>query len=677
MRRFIEYLQENFFAERERWIACVPVLFGTGIGIYFLLGHEPSKWLTVLLVEALLFMAYIWRYFPERLLLLTAVFIATMGFSDIQLRALYQAKHIENPKQNEVTYLKGRIVTIGHNAKGKVRLLLTAAEDFEQPRKGLFRVTLSSKTTNLQEGQCVEMIATLMRPTPPVLPGGYQFDRKAFFEGLSAVGYANSTVFAVDCASTPGLWEKLGYAVTKLRHKVVKRINAELPRDEAGIVSAIVAGERGGISQKLTNQYRDSGLAHFLSISGLHMSMIAAMAFFVVRLLISLVPYLALRFDSKKAAAVFALFMSFIYLLISGAQIPSQRAFITTFVVLLGVLFSRQAISMRMVSFAALVVLVISPQALISASFQMSFAAVVVLIAFYERFAAPIHRFFAGKGIIRIIIAYIAGLLISDLVASLATLPFAIYHFNRIAVFTTLGNLLAGPVIGLLIMPFVLLALFLMPFGLDVLPLKIVGYGVMLVNRITAYVSALPGAGYQVMSMPFWGLLLIVLGGLWLCIWQRRWRLWGIVPLLAGILSFLVVQKPDALYDASGEAIAVQDNSRSLVTMPGRCNNWAKQIWLEKTVSLPIDKAEKKDLSKIYSGDKVNTDWLSLQCDEETCVYKDVFRWYKDGSKVILNGMPRQAEDDLGGAVFITQGKADVRTVREDIGFRLWNGLKP
>lgn len=673
MRNFIENLQENFFAERERWIAWLPVLFGVGIGLFFCFKYEPSKWLTVIAVEALLVLAYIWRFKPERLILVTALFMVAMGFTDIQLQSIYKAKSIQFPEGNEVNYIQGRIIRTDKSSKGKVRLLLSDVSDYRQPRKGNVRVTLTAKKSTLKAGQCVEMIATLMRPSTPALPGGYQFDRKAFFEGLSAVGYTNSPVYEVECPQSPSFWQKLGLMVSTLRHKVVTRINHELPPDEAGVVAAVVAGDRAGISRKITNHYRDSGLAHFLSISGLHMSMIAAMAFFALRLLISLVPYFALHADSKKAAAVFAIFMSFVYLLISGAEIPSQRAFITTFVVLLGVLFSRQAISMRMVSIAALTVLIISPQALIGASFQMSFAAVVVLIAFYEKFAGAIHRYFAGKGILKIVLAYIAGLLISDLVASLATLPFAIYHFNRIAIYTSLGNFLAGPIIGLIIMPFVLVALFLMPFGLDLLPLKIVGFGVMLVNKITAWVAGLPDAGYQVLAMPFWGLMLIVFGTLWVAIWLRPWRKWGFIAVMVGVMSMALVQKPDVLYDASGTTISVADNDGNLVSMPGRSNNWVKQIWLEKTVSLPVEKAELKDLNNIYAGKTVHEDWLDLKCTSTQCVYKNVFVWDKNGA-IEVGGVRRLPIDEAGAAVYLTKnGKIKVKTVRDDIGQRLWN----
>lgn len=672
IRRLIEYISDNFFNERERFVVWLAVLFGVGIGIYFALGFEPNKWITVAVFEALLLLLYLWRYSQGRILFLTAVFVMFFGFCDIQLQTLYKSKFIAAPAEDEITYLSGRIVSVGHNAKGKVRLLLTDVADFDNPRKGYFRITLPAKQTTLQQGQCVELVATVMKPSAPALPSGYQFDRKAFYEGISAVGYANSSVFETDCEQALSYSDKLKYAVNGMRQKIVNRINDNLAPDEAGITAAIVAGERGGISEEITENYRNSGLAHFLSISGLHMSMIAAMAFFAVRLLIALIPAVALRIDSKKVAAIFAAVMSLIYLLISGAEIPSQRAFITMLAVLIGILFGRQAISMRMVAFAAITVLVISPQALVSAGFQMSFAAVVVLIAFYETYALKLRKFFAGSGLIKILTAYFAGLMLTDLVASLATLPFAIYHFNQVAVYTTLGNLLAGPIIAFIIMPFVLLSLFLMPFGLEVWPLKIVGFGVGLVNTITDYVAHLPAAGYRVMAMPFWGLLMIVFGGLWICIWQRKWRRWGAIPLIIGALSIFWVQKPDALYDASGEVVAVKDNEDNMVVLPSRSNKWIKQIWLEKTVSLPPDKADKKNLQQIFKGGKTDKDWLDLECDEETCVYKKALRLDKGGG-IEISGRQIDTKAHAGGAVYINGGKAKIKTVREDIGCRLWN----
>lgn len=673
MHLFINTLKENFLAERERFVLWLPILFGLGIGIYFLLPQEPSYWFTIVFVELLLFFLYIFRFYPLRFMVTGSLLVIALGFSNIQIRSMYQAKFVEKPSvQKEVTYLKGQILKIDLSAKGKTRLLLTNVQDFDKERKGLYRVTLSAKSTDLTEGKCVEMVATLMPPMAPVVPDGYQFNRKSFYEGISAIGYANSFAYETYCKQSLSLKQKINIFISYLRKNVVCNIEDILPKDQAAVVSAILAGDRSLISERLNQQYRDSGLAHFLSISGLHMSMIAAISFFALRLLLAIIPNVALKYDCKKISALFAIFMSFIYLLISGMEIPAQRAFIMTFVVLLGVLFSRNAISMRMLGFAAFVVLLISPQSLVSASFQMSFAAVLVLIAFYERFASPINKFFKSRNIIKIIIAYIMGLLISDFVASMATLPFAIYHFNKVAVYTTLGNMLAGPVIGLIIMPFVFITLFLMPLNLYELPLKIVGFGVELVNNITSYVASLPNAGYQILSMPFWGLMLIVWGGLWLCIWQRKWRLWGALPIVLGFLSIFTVTKPDVIYDFKGTHIAVKDNFDNLITMPTRSSDFLNKMWQEKTASKSINSNQVKTLKKIYKGKITDKDWIDLSCNEEECVYKEQVFWDKFGN-ITINNKIRDTYEDMGAVVYIEDKQAKIKTIRSVIGKRFWN----
>ncbi len=665
-------MKEFFFAEKDRFVIWLPVLFGFGIGLYFLLPVEPPYWITILVVELLLVLIYIWRYHPVKYFTVGCLMIIALGFSNIQIRSIYQAKFIEYPKgAKEVTYLKGQIIKTDYSAKGKKRLLLTNVSDFDNTRKGFHRITLTSDKP-FNEGSCVEMVATLMPPMPPVLPDSYQFNRKSFYEEISAVGYTNSNVYEIECNSTLTLLQKLSIFNKYIRQKIVTKIYKKLSPDEASITAAILAGEKTKISPTLYKQYRDSGLAHFLSISGLHMSMIAAISFFIIRLSISLIPYLSLRYNSKKSAAVFAIFMSFIYLLISGAEIPAQRAFIMTFIVLLGILFNRNAISMRMLSFAALIVLAVSPYALISASFQMSFAAVLVLIAFYEKYAVPINSFLKNKNIATLIMAYIIGLLVSDLVASLATLPFAAYHFNTVAVYTTLGNLLAGPVIGLLIMPFILLSLFLMPFNLYELPLKVVGFGIKIINDITLYVSSLPNAGYQVLSMPFWGLFLIIVGGLWLCIWQQKWRLWGIIPIILGMLSMLTVSTPDFIYDAGAKTIAVKDNNGNLVVITKKKNNFIKQMWLEKTANQDINQDKAEELKKICQGKTINKNWLDLECENKKCSYKNKISWDNNGT-IWVENKKIDVEKTAGGAVYITKNKTKIKTIRSSMGKRLWN----
>lgn len=672
MRRILEYFKKNFLNEQSQWILFVPVLFGTGIGLYFSLPVEPHQYTILYIIEFLLLLIYLWRFNTSKMLFAASLLIVALGFCNIELRTLHQEKNISFQDKKEVTYLTGRIIEMDSNSRGKTRLLLDDVSDFEKNRKGLYKITLSTNQNPFKINQCVELAATLMPPLFPVLPNGYQFNRKAFFDGISATGYANSTAFVVDCDQKISPLQKFSNFIGHIRDKIVNNINRILPPDEAGIAAAIVAGERQGISEQITQNYRDSGLAHFLSISGLHMGMIAALTFFLIRHLAVSFPFLTLKYDSKKIAACFAIVMSFVYLLLSGAAIPSQRAFIMTSLVLTGILFNRRAISMRMVSFAALAVLIISPQALISVSFQMSFAAVVALIAFYERYASSIHAFFKGKNFIQIILAYIAGILISDFVASLATLPFAVYHFNRIALYTTLGNFLAGPIIAFVIMPFVLLALLFMPFGLYAWPLKIVGYGIFFVNKITAYVAHLPNAGYAIVSLPLWGLILILCGGLWLCLWQKSWRRLGLPVMAIGILSIFFVQKPDVLYDSNGSNIALKDKTGNLIIMPTRQNTWLKKIWLEKTVSHPLSNKEAQQIKNVYKGLETIPS-LELTCSQNVCTYKNTFTFDRLGH-IRIGGIKRDTTQDQGGAIYIdAPDQIRIQTVRDTIGFRPWN----
>ncbi len=678
---WITNLRAALASQSERWFLWLPVIFACGIGVYFLLPAEPSMWLTLAVIESLILLGVVWRHDPGRLFVLMLMGVFTLGFASIQLKAIYLDKSMPS-RYAEKIYLIGQIESLDINSRGNQRVILKHVKDFEEIGGfGRVKVSLRAQPHDLKPGQCLEMVARIMPLPAPSLPGGYQYDRKSFFEGLSGSGYALTSALPIDCAADADPVGSFKFRLETLRRQIVSRIYDVLPPEEASITAAVLAGVRGGMSQTLIQNYRDSGLAHFLSISGLHMSMIAGLMFFFIRLLISLVPPLALRYDSKKISAIFAILISIFYLLISGAEIPTQRAFIMTFIVLLGVLFGRRAISMKTISWAALIVLIISPQALIGASFQMSFAAVICLIAFYERYAGSLHRFLNGNGVaslslpvrlIKVCWVYLLGIVISDLVASLATLPFSIYHFNRVAVFTSLANLLAGPVIGFVIMPFVLLSLLLMPLGLEYWTLKLVGFGVGLVNDITDYVSHLPNAGYQVLSMPLWGLLLVVFGILWLCIWTAPWRRWGLLVAMTGMLSIAAVHVPDLIVNDRGNLFAVRDTNNQMVILPARGNNFNKKVWLEKTASEKLSPQRQNLLRRIYQGKTTDLQWLDLTCQKEYCLYAGRFKIFKSGG-LEVDGKKINLQAGRGAVFYIEDDKVKEISVRSSVGHRLWN----
>ena len=671
------YLRRQADLEPERRKLWLPVFFGIGIGLYYLLPQEPSKWLTLLMIEGLILAAIILRYRPRILKMLMIFGLIIGGFGWVQVRSIYIDTQMGKVPEQKL-YLKGNILKVDHSQKGKLRLTMDNLFDFDGKKiKGRFRITLRQKKGNYQAGQCVEMVATLLPRAKAQLPQGYQFDRKNFYNGLSGSGYAESRAFVVDCKDRMPFESKLRITIDNWRQKIVDRINSVLPPDEASIVAAILAGEQGAINEEQIKHYRDSGLAHFLSISGLHMSMIAGLMFFFIRLLLALYPPLALRYNSKKIAAIFAIIISIAYLLISGAAIPAQRAFIMTLIVLLGVLFNRRAISMYTIAWAAFIVLLITPEALIGASFQMSFAAVIGLIAFYEKNASRLAKWFKkDKSSLLItfaksMIVYFVGIIIADLVASVAVLPFEIYHFNQISVYSLLANLAAGPIIGFIIMPFTLLSLILMPFGLDAHSLQVVGFGVGLVNDITAWVSNLKGALLDILSMPLWGLVLMVLGGLWLCLWERHWRWFGVFAICIGAMSMINVNKPDMLINEDGKVIAIRDNHDNLVILPVRGKEFTKQIWLEKTASQPLVKNKEILLKKIYQGKATAKKWLELSCDKESCLYKQRVKIIKN-KEIKIDGQKLALTNSHGLAVYLDKAPKII-SVRDYIGNRLWN----
>ena len=667
----LEKITDTFFAEKERWFSWISVLFGMGIGLYFGLSAEPSLWWTLGIIEIFILIVILYRKSEEKLLFLSIPAIVLAGFTYIQLDAAYIAK-TPRLEGEEAIYVQGRISNVDYNSKQRQRITLEKMQNFAgEEIKGSYKITLMpyAAEKTFQVGECVELAAKVMPPYPTTMVGGYQFDRKTFFDKINGTGYSLSRVFVIPCGKSQITGESV---IEKIRNKIVKRIESVLPQDEAGIASALIAGVRNGISQRVTNNYRDSGLTHFLSISGLHMSMLAGFMFLLVRYVVVLMPSLALRYDSKKIAAVFAVVMSFVYLLISGYSVPTQRAFLMTLIFLIGVMISRRSISMRTISWAALCVLMVSPVALITPSFQMSFAAVVALIAFYESCRSYVQIKVRDKNIFKIVLVYLFGIVVSDFIASVATLPYSIYHFNRVAVYTSLGNLLAGPIIGLWIMPFVLISMLLMPLGLDYVPLKILGYGIHWVNEITAYVSALPHAGVPVMSMPMWGLIAITLGGLWLCLWQRKWRHFGWIGIMIGSLSLCLTQTPDVLIDSSGKAIAVKDKADNMVVLPSRGKMFIKNIWLEKTSSPKLTDKEKKELSKIWQGREEDKSWLDLSCDKTSCVYKDKVKIIK-GKGLELNNQTFDHESSGGASIYLNPDHIKIRTVREYTGHRYWN----
>ena len=396
-----------------------------------------------------------------------------------------------------------------------------------------------------------------------------------------------------------------------MRAKVNARIRAVLPGETGEIAAALITGERGGISEEVTQSMRDSGLAHILSISGLHMVIMAGTVFWLVRALLALVPALALRYPIKKWGAAVALAAATFYLALSGAAVPTVRSWIMMSIVLIAVMLDRPALTMRNVALAALAILLVAPELLFDPSFEMSFAAVVALVALYEWLSTRSRERLGDVsllwGTLRKGWALISGAAVTTLVAGTAITPFAIYHFHRMTHYGLIANLIAAPLVSLLIMPMAVLSLIAMPFGLEAWPLQVMGLGIELMVGAGEWVASWPGAVTILPAISGSGLVLIVLGGLWVCLWQTRTRALGLVIAAFGIALAPASERPDILIEREGATAALRSDSGNLVFPPATAANYSVDNWL-------LADGDDRDAAAASSGE------AAFRCDSLGCI---------------------------------------------------------
>ena len=378
------------------------------------------------------------------------------------------------------------------------------------------------------------------------------------------------------------LWAATWREISAIRVGIAQRILAVLPGDTGTIAVALIAGDQYGISEATMADMRDTGLAHLLSISGLHILLVTTILFGGFRLLFATAGRIALYYPIKKWAAGIALIGAGFYVLLAGAPVPTLRSFIMAGIFLLGIMLDRDAISMRTVAIAAVVVLLIGPEGLTGASLQMSFAAVIALIALYEVIKERQALRERDRSLFGRALRYLALTVLASLVASLATAPFALYHFNRPAIYGVAANLAAVPLTSVWVMPWAVAAVMLMPFGLESWALIPMGWGIDGIRIIADTVAGWPGAAQPLPAMPLMGLLTVVAGGLWLCLWRRRWRLLGVPLMLLGLLGALFVRQPDVLVSEEGDLMAVQDGSGGYALSSLTRAGFERDIWLRR-----------------------------------------------------------------------------------------------
>ncbi|MBT5945896.1 MAG: ComEC family competence protein [Rhodospirillaceae bacterium] len=572
-------LWSAFVAERDRWVLWLPVALGIGIWVYFALPREPV-WFAgpILLAVSVAGLVALGRGTSLRLMMVLTLF-AAMGFSAAQWRAHSAAAPVLDEAQ-VTTVVTGRVVSVEPAARGPrvildhVRFSGTGAAVPER-----VRVRLRVIDDAVRPGDQLRVRARLSPPPDASYPGGYDFSRVAWFRGIGAVGFALAPADISPGVSSEGLVAGFRSMIERARVGIATRIADGIDGPAGGVAAALATGQRGGIPEDVRDDMRDSGLAHLLAISGLHLGLVAGFVFALVRGGLALWPRAALGWPLKKIAAVTALAAAAVYLMLAGATIPTQRAFVMTAIVLVAILVNRTGISLRLVAWAALIILLLRPEALLSVSFQMSFAAVIALVAAYEGLAGRFRRVAATSPWTRRVLMYFAAIAFSSLIASLATAPFAVFHFNRFAPMGLAANLLAVPITALWVMPLEVLALLLMPLGLEGIVLPALGWGVEAVLWIARTVAAWPGAAITVAQPTMAGMILAASGGLWLCLWRRGWRYAGISLIVAGLATAGGDDPPDILVSGNANLIAIRSDTGATYLSNPQASPFVRDIW--------------------------------------------------------------------------------------------------
>jgi competence protein ComEC len=621
-----------------RLMPWLPVAFGFGIVAYFSADREPAWWAAVVVPIAGLFLTVLARHRPIGFPLALGLTAIAAGFATATL----QTARITHPilRSAVSSVLVSGFVELREERERSDRIVVRVqAIESSSARQPLERVRVAVRKGSAPAvGSFVEFKARLSPPLQPLRPGGYDFARDMYFQRIGASGYALGAIKVKSPSVEGGFWLRYATIVDDIREAIDKRIRSVIAGDNGSIASALITGKRDAISTPVNDAMYVSSLAHVLSISGYHMAVVAGMVFFFMRAGLALVPSLASRHPIKKWAAFCALVAAGFYLLLSGAEVATQRSFIMIAIVLIGVMLDRPTLTFRTLAVAAIGVLVFAPQAVIHPSFQMSFAATLALVAAYQ-YGLPWRAHKDSSLGMRVALwgaREVFGLLLASLVAGFATTPYAAYHFHRLAPYGTLANLLAMPVVSVLVMPMGILALLAMPFGFDAPFWRLMSAGIDWMNGVALWVTSLPGAVGRLHAFGTGPLLVGTAGILLVCLLRTPLRWGGAVLVVSGSLWAVVSPQPDVLIAGDGQSAAFRGTDGRLAILHAGRDTFAVKEWL----AADADARAPKD-SSLANG---------VRCDAIGCIGT-----LNDGRLIsMVLGIEAVAEDCARAAVIVS-----------------------
>lgn len=506
--------------------------------------------------------------------------LISLGYLAASVRiALVDAPRLEEGFRGIVS---GRIVQVDRSRSNAPRvtldrLRLAGVHPSAIPRR--IRVTLVDTAEAPMIGSTISIEAVIGAPAGPAAPGAFDFSRQAYFRQIGGIGYARGTM-RVEALAVLKDWR---VRLARFRARIARSLRYQIGGEEGAVAAALIVGDRSEISDDATEALRDSGLAHLLAISGLHIGLMSALTFWLVRLFLALMPIFASRVAIRKIAAIAGLMAAGGYLALAGFGVATQRAFIMAAVAFAAILLDRPAVTARGLAAAACLVLLFRPESLFEAGFQMSFAAVAALVAGYEVSRPFWKRRAQTSDWYHKLITGLIATLATSVIAGAATAPFAAYHFNRLVAYGLPANLLATPVMGLWIMPMIILSTVFAPFGLAGIGLSLLGFGIGYILWVADWVAGMDGAAWSVPAGTPFALALIVVGGLWLVIWRGPLRIGAVLLIGAGVFVWQSREQPDVLISAQADLIAGRTDRGDLWFSRERKSGYSAETWLRRS----------------------------------------------------------------------------------------------
>lgn len=563
-------------AERRLFL-WTPVCFGAGVLLYFAADREPSLWAPLLacLVFALGARAALARDALAAFRVCLALSLVFAGFA----ASVWRTHSVSAPflKRMSVATTTAYVENVDDHRGGKRLLLRVVAIEGLDAADLPNRIRVTARNAEgLRAGATIRAKMRLLPPARPSEPGGYDFARAAYFQGIGAVGNVASRIEPAPDAAAPWV-ARVNAWIDRGRNDLTHRIASVIGGGDGAVAASLVTGKRGLIPEQATEDLRAAGVYHVVSISGLHMMLAAGMFLWTLRALLALFPAVALRYPIKKWAAGFAIFGVIAYDAFAGSEVATERSLVMILVILVAVLLDRPALSMRNLAIAALIILALEPEQTLAPGFQMSFAAVAAMIAAFERRPGDLSRDGPPPPRLR---SAVTATLLTTLVAGLATDPYATFHFHRISLYGVIGNALTLPLVEFLVMPAAVLGVAAGPFGLDAPVWTVMGWGVSGMMAVAHWVAGLSSATRQFPAFGGGALLLFTLALLWLTLWTTPLRWAGLGVAALGLALAASTPRPLAMADAQGKALAARNLSGGLDVLNARVNPFAVQQWL-------------------------------------------------------------------------------------------------